>query len=90
MVDFETICKISYTCSAIICVCDYYHFMSSIDELCRELVDMTFDSAWLGKEEIADHCDVVGHFGGKDRRAVGQHGDQRSRWGMHCWIRSEG
>jgi hypothetical protein len=26
------------------------------------LVNMTLNTSWLGKEVIADHCDVVRHF----------------------------
>lgn len=62
MIDFETVCKISDTCSVLICVCNNYDFVSSVDEFRGELVDMTFDASWLWKEEVADHGYIVRHF----------------------------
>ena len=64
MIDFETISEISYTGSPLVCMRYNYDFMSSIDELGGELVDVAFYSSRLGKEEIADHCDIVRHIGG--------------------------
>lgn len=65
MVDFETVCKISDTGSIFICMRDNYDFVSSVDELRRELVDMTFDTSWLWKEEVADHSYIVRHLDNK-------------------------
>ena len=42
---------------------DNYHFVAAVDEFGGELIDVAFDAAGLGEEEIADHGDVVGHFG---------------------------
>jgi hypothetical protein len=67
MIDFESVGEISYACSALVCVCYNYDFMSSIDEFGRELVDVAFYSSGLGKEEIADHCDIVRHCGESNR-----------------------
>jgi len=64
VVDLESIREVSNASSPIICMRDDYDFVSSIDELRGELVDMTFDTTELRKEEIADHCDIVGHFRG--------------------------
>lgn len=64
MVNFEAISKISYASSPLVRVGYDYDFVPSIDELGRELVDMTFYSPWLWIEEIADHGDVVRHFRG--------------------------
>lgn len=61
MVDFEAIRKVSYARSPIVCMSDDNDFMSAIDELRRELIDVTLDSSWLGKEEVANHCNVVWH-----------------------------
>ena len=36
-------------------------FVSSIDELGGQLVDVAFDSSWLWEEEVADHSDIVRH-----------------------------
>ena len=65
MVDFETIGEIADTCPSFVGVCYDDHFVSSIDELRGELVDVTFDSTRLGEEEIADHRDLVRHSGGE-------------------------
>ena len=63
IVDFEPICKISDATSALVCVRDDHDLVASVNELGRELVDMTFDSSRLGEEEVADHCDIVRHLG---------------------------
>lgn len=64
MVDLEAIREISHAGSPIICMRYNYDFVSSVDELGRELVDVAFYSTGLGKEEIADHCDIVRHLRG--------------------------
>ena len=61
MVDFEAIRKISDTGSILVRVRDDYNFVSSVDELRRELIDVTFDSSWLWKEEVANHGNVIRH-----------------------------
>jgi hypothetical protein len=62
MIDLETIGKIPHACSAFVGVCNYYNLMAAIDELGRELVDVTFNAAGLGEKEVADHGDVVRHL----------------------------
>lgn len=44
-------------------MCDDYHFVAAINELRGDLVDVTFDSSWLGKEEVANHGNIVRHYG---------------------------
>ena len=62
MVDFKAICKIVDSCTAFVGMSDYDDFVAAIDELRGKLIDVAFNSSWLGKEEVADHCDVVRHF----------------------------
>jgi len=62
VINLETVCKISNTSPSFVRVCYYDHFMPSVYEFCRELVYMTLDSAWLRKEEVTDHSNVVGHL----------------------------
>lgn len=59
MIDLEPIRKVSDSGSSFICMSDYNNFVTSIDEFGGELVDVTFDAAGLGEEEVADHCNVV-------------------------------
>lgn len=66
MVDFEAICEVSNASSAFVCMRDDNHLVPAVDELRGELVDVAFDSAWLGKEPVADHCNVVRHGGGEE------------------------
>jgi hypothetical protein len=42
---------------------DNYDLVASVDELRGELVDVAFDSSWLGEEEVADHRNIVRHGG---------------------------
>lgn len=69
MVNFEAICEISDASSVFIRVCDYYNFVSSVDQLCRELVDVAFDSPGLWKEEVADHSNVIWHLENEENTA---------------------
>lgn len=64
VIDLESICEVSNTSASFVCVCNNYNFVSAIDELGRKLVDMAFDSSGLGKEEIADHSNIVWHLCG--------------------------
>ena len=64
MVDFETVCEIADAGSALVGVGDDDDLVAAVDELGGELVDVAFNAAGLGEEEVADHGDVVGHFGG--------------------------
>lgn len=61
MIDFETVCEVAHTCATLVRVCNDNDFVSAIDELGRELVDVAFDSSWLWEEEVADHGDIVAH-----------------------------
>jgi len=61
MVDFEAIGEIPHARPSFVCMRNNNHLMAAVDKLRRELVDVTFDSSRLGKEEIADHGDVVRH-----------------------------
>ena len=61
VVDFEAVREIPHSSAPVVSVRYNDDFVSSIDELGGELVDMTFDSARLGEEEIADHGDIVRH-----------------------------
>jgi hypothetical protein len=63
IVDFEAIGKVSYAGSFFVGMGDDYNFVSAIDELGRKLIDMTFDTSWLGKEPVADHGNIVRHGG---------------------------
>jgi len=63
IVNLQSICKVSYTCTAGVCVSDDYDFMSTINEFCRQLVHVTLYTPGLGVEVVADHGDVVGHVG---------------------------
>jgi len=61
VVDLEAIREISHSSSALVCMRDNDDLVASVDELRGELVDVTFDSPWLGEEEVADHSDIVRH-----------------------------
>lgn len=63
IVYFDPISEISYAGSILVRMGDDDNFVTAINELRRELVDVTFDSPRLGKEEIADHSNVVRHRG---------------------------
>ena len=64
MVDLETIREIPDTGSSLIRMGDDDDLVAAIDELGRELIDVAFNAAGLGEEEVADHGDVVGHCEG--------------------------
>ena len=68
MVYFETVGEVSDTCATLVGMCDNYDLVATIDEFAGQLVDVTLDSSVLGKEEVADHCDVVRHLGGLLKR----------------------
>ena len=88
VVDLEAIREISYAGSPLVCMCYDYNFVSSINEFGGELVDVAFDSSRLGKEEIADHGNIVRHCGRLRTfccRPAVQHEDARSR-GVHRWM----
>ena len=64
MVDLETIGKIADASTTLVCMGDDDDLVAAIDELGRELIDVAFNAAGLGEEEVADHGDVVGHYEG--------------------------
>ena len=61
MVDFEAVCEVPDAGSALICMGNDHHFVTTVDQLCGKLIDMAFDSSWLREEEVADHSDIVWH-----------------------------
>jgi hypothetical protein len=63
VVYFETIREVSYASPFFVGMSDDYNFVAPINKLRRQLVDMTFDASRLGKEEVADHGNVVRHIG---------------------------
>lgn len=60
VVDFESVGEISNTGAPFVGVRDDDYFVAPVDQFRRELVDVRFDAAGLGKEEVADHGDAVG------------------------------
>ena len=66
MIDFETICQVPDPSPAFIRVSYNHHLMTAIDQLCRELIYVTFNPSRLGEEEIADHSNVVRHVDGSE------------------------
>lgn len=62
MIDFQTIREIVYTSTTFVSMSDNHDLMASINQFACELIDVTFDSARLREEEIADHGDVVRHI----------------------------
>lgn len=61
MVDFEAVGEVANAGTSFVCMGNDYDFVTAIDELGRELVDVAFDSPGLWKEEVADHSNVVRH-----------------------------
>lgn len=61
VIDLEAIREIPHTSATFVCMCYDDDLMPSVDELGGELVNMTLDSAWLWKEEVADHGNIVRH-----------------------------
>jgi hypothetical protein len=59
MVDFETVVEVADPLAVVVGVCDDDDLVASVDEFARELVDVRFDAAGLGEEEVANHSDVV-------------------------------
>ena len=63
MVDLEAVRKVSNTGPSFIRVSNDDDFVAAIDEFGRELIDMAFNAAGLGEEEVADHRNIVRHLG---------------------------
>jgi hypothetical protein len=68
IVDLEAVGKISYSSSSFVCMGDDDNFVPTVNELGGQLVDVTFDAAGLWEEAVADHSNVVRHFGGSFAR----------------------
>jgi len=82
VVDFEAIGKIPNTSPAVVSMRDDDDFVASVYELCRELVDMAFDSSWLGKEVVADHGNIVRH---REKSAGCALRIAASQYNPHAW-----
>lgn len=59
MVDFQPVGEIPNAGPPFVGVRDDDYFVPAVDQLGGELVDVRFDAAGLGKEEVADHGDAV-------------------------------
>lgn len=74
VVDLDSVGEIADAFAIVICVSDDNYFVAPVNELGRELVDVTLDSSGLREEEVAHHGDIVGlapHVDGRcgvDRR----------------------
>ena len=55
-----------YSGTTLVCMCDYHYLVAAVDQLRRQLVDVTFDSSRLREEEVTDHGDVVRHLDESD------------------------
>lgn len=62
MINFQAVGEVVYTGTTLVSMGNDYYLMASIDQFGGQLVDVTFDSSWLGKEEVTDHGDVVRHL----------------------------
>lgn len=62
VVDFEAVGEVADSRAAFVGVGDDDDLVAAVDEFGGELVDVGFNAAGLGEEEVADHGDVVGHF----------------------------
>ena len=62
VINFESIGEVPDACTALVSMGDDHHLMATVNEFGGQLVDMTFDSSRLWKEEVADHGDVVRHL----------------------------
>ena len=74
VVDFEAIGEVADAFAVIVGVGDDDDLVAAVDELAGELVDVGFDAAGLGEEEVADHGDVVGATGMGWMRHAGGYG----------------
>lgn len=54
----QAICEKTYTSSVTICMCYDHNLVSSLHETLRELVNMTFHSSHIRKEEIRHHAET--------------------------------
>ena len=61
VINFEPVGQVPDTSSVLVCVSDDNDFMPTVDELGGQLVDVGLDSARLGKEEVANHGNIIRH-----------------------------
>ena len=62
MIYLKSVREIPNTAATFVGVGDNHYLVSTIYEFRGQLVYMAFDAAWLGKEEVADHSNVVRHL----------------------------
>lgn len=67
MIHFETIRQIPDTCSPFVGMSNDDDFVTAIDELSRELINVAFNASRLGEKEVADHSNMVRHLGQSPR-----------------------
>lgn len=63
MIDLEAIGQVANASATLVLMCDDNDLVATINELLRQLVDVTLDTPGLREEEVADHGDVVRHDG---------------------------
>ena len=84
MIDLDAVGQVSDTFAIVVGMRDDDNLVATIDEFARELIYVRFNPPRLGKEEVADHGDVVcsaRHVGGRGG-ASWQPIPGLSRWGM--------
>ena len=59
VVDLEAVGEIANALAVVVGVRDDDDLVAAVDEFGRQLVDVGLDAAWLRKEEVARHGDVV-------------------------------
>ena len=85
MVHFEPICEVVNSRAAFVGMGDDNDLVAAVDELCGELINVAFNSSWLGKEEVAYHGNVVRHFGRGGRlRPAEQQSRNALSWRSNC------
>lgn len=61
VVDLEPIGQVAHSAAAVVLMRDDDDLVPAVNELLRQLVDVTLDAARLREEEVADHGNVVRH-----------------------------
>ena len=64
MIDLEAVGQVTDASATLVLVCDDDDLVATVNELLRQLVDVTLDTSGLREEKIADHGDVIRHDGG--------------------------
>lgn len=62
MIHFQPVGEIMDSGPPLVCVRDDDDLVATVNQLCRDLINVTFNSPWLRKEEVTDHCNVVRHL----------------------------